>query len=577
MRRSGIATTAANRRPANADLGRILMPSAIGLWRGAGLDYYTPQQVENILRYGLSGDLIGQWELFDAMEDTWPRLAKNLSEIKRAVTAMKWTVTPWAEDDDAPTPEAEARAKLVSHVLWRMTPDPADDERDFTGLIYDILDAWGKGLSVEELIWEERESVSVGDHFALRAAKWVHPQYYGFGQDGRLGLRSDGTMAPWISANPNSTIEFPPRKFLVGASKGRTAHMSAVAMLRPLAWWWAATNFGASWLLNYAQIFGIPLRWANYSPSASEQTIVKLGEALSQMGSAGYVMMPEGTALQIVEASKTAGTSPQEAILDRADKYCDLLVLGQTLTTDAADRGTQALGSVHERVRGDVLTAAADWASGIVNQQLIPAILELNYGDCDLAPEISAEPVRVQDAMANAQRDAVLLGAGIKLPLKWAYDRHEIPLPKEGEEVIGGPVAVPGTDDPAKTPKDASDEPRGMRTPPDPQKTTAEEPPRARIDSDKTAADAAAGSEPDPAEKIAAKRAEVLGKAYRGAMAPFRAAILASSGPDDAMKRLRSVYLDWPVERLAAEIESAFQLCAAAGVADMRRGGSMAQ
>lgn len=439
---SGLSLAAAAQRhgPASgprAALRQIIRPEAQARWRGTTVGYYTPQMVDLVLRSALMGDLASQWELFDLMEDTWPRLAKNLGEIKRAVAAMQWQVTAWSEEGESPSAAAEERARLVSHCLWRMRPVPEADERNFTGLVYDLLDAWGKGISVNELIWEERQTRGHGRIFGIRGTRWVHPQHYALGSDGLLGLRMEAGPAAAVSTRLPEVEPFPPYKFVVGVAKARTAHFCGAALLRPLAWWWASANFAAQWLLNYAQLFGVPMRWANYAPGTDESVIEKINEALAEMGSAAWASFPEGTTLQTHEGSKTHGTSPQEGILDRADRQCDLLVLGQTLTSDATSHGTQALGTVHERVRGDVLSSAADWAGMVLSEQLVPAVLELNYGDAEEAPEIRAQPVREEDRMGNAQRDEILLRSGVPMPRDWFYQRHEIPLPKPGEETIG--------------------------------------------------------------------------------------------------------------------------------------------
>ena len=424
-------------------LSQIIRPEATQRWRGSTVGMMTPDRVDWVLRGALAGDMRTQWELFDLMEETWPRLAKNLLEIKRAVASMTWTVEPWAEDNESPSESAEERAGLVSHCLWKMRPDQAADERNFNGLIHDILDAWGKGISVNELIWEERDTREHGRIFGIRGTTWVHPDFYAIGRDGLLGLRTGVSPAPGVTASGPVVEPFPPYKFIVTISKARTTHFCGAALLRPLAWWWASANFSAQWLLNYAQLFGVPIRWANYPEGAADEVISKVNEHLANMGSSAWASFPEGTTLQLHEGNKTHSSSPQEGILDRADKQCDLLILGQTLTSDASDRGTQALGTVHERIRGDVLSAATDWVGMVLTEQLVPAILELNYGDTEESPEIRGYPIRVEDKLANAQRDAVLLGQGVVMPKEWFYERHDIPLPKEGEEVIGKPPGQP--------------------------------------------------------------------------------------------------------------------------------------
>lgn len=419
-------------------LDQIIRPEAQMRWLTPRLAQITPDYIENLLRGALGGGHVHQWELFDLMEDTWPRLAKNLNEVKRAVSRLDWKVDPWSEDDAAPTPEAEERAKFVSNAIWRMRPATDRDENAFEGTVYDLLDAWGKGTSLLEILWNGEEN-----QIMPRATVWVHPTNYAWHQEGWLGLRLHPDVGNGIfrtgSSYASELIPLPEDKFLVALCKARTAHASAAALLRPLAWWWCASNFSASWLLNFAQIFGLPIRWATYDTS-QPGILSRISAMLENMGSTAWAAFPQGTTLELKEASKSGGgaDSPQGNLLDRADKQCDLLILGQTLTTDVGSSGSLALGEVHSDVRSDIILAAADFIAGILNRQLIPSILRLNYGDDNEAPEICAGPNKIEDARANAERDQLLIAAGIEIPKAWFYERHNIPLPQPGEETIKG-------------------------------------------------------------------------------------------------------------------------------------------
>jgi phage gp29-like protein len=71
----------------------------------------------------------------------------------------------------------------------------------------------------------------------------------------------------------------------------------------------------------------------------------------------------------------------------------------------------------------------------------------------------------------------------------------------------------------------------------------------------------------DPVDAALAPRVEALSAAYRGAMAPFRQAILASASRADCLHRLQALYPDWSPTRLTAEMETALQIAAASGAA----------
>jgi phage gp29-like protein len=425
-------------------LDRIIRPEASMRWLVPSVASVTPAYIELILRGAVAGNQLQQWELFDLMEDTWPRLSKNLNEVKRAVQSREWKIKPWADEDEPPTPEAEEKSNFVADAIWNMRPAPDSDENAYLGTIYDILDAWSKGTSVLEIEWEAADGGIVP-----RATSWVHPMYYGWSQEGYIGLQvgnldagSSGTGILPVSRvfTSRSTIErFPENKFLIAINRAKSGHPLSGALLRPLAFWWCAANFSAEWLLNFAQIFGLPIRWANYATGSSNELVNQICAMLENMGSAGWAAFPAGTTIDLKEASKNGQDNPQSGVLDRADRQCDLIVLGQTLTTDVGQggSGSRALGQVHEGVRSEVIQAAATFAENVINTQLIPAILRLNYGDDSDAPEMCAEEEKIEDVKANAERDAILMPF-IPMPKTWFYKRHDIPLPQPGEETIGG-------------------------------------------------------------------------------------------------------------------------------------------
>ena len=454
----------------STSLAKILRPQAAYRWLLPQLAAITPQYIEMVLRGAMAGNHVQAWELFDLMEDSSPRLMKNLNEVKRAVVAMDWPLAVYQDEDSPPTPEAKAKMKLVSAALRTMRPQADADENAFSGMVYDILDAWAKGQSVQEVDWEVRPINGFPRPVICpRSSYWVHPTCVSWSMDGRLGLRLElfptsnnpsihqsnnpYTLTPgvWQTTSsqpmPSGVATFPPDKFLISICKAKSGTALGGALLRPLAWWWCCANFSADWLLNLAQVFGLPFRWANYDPTAPQHTVDAICNMLQNLGSNGWAAFPAGVDMKFLEAGKAGGANPSGDLLDRAEKQMDLLILGQTLTSDTGGSGqgggSLALGQVHAGVKGEIIQAAGNFAAGVINSQLIPSILRLNFGDADEAPEFKPVPKKPEDAMANAQRDQILLAAGMAMPRGWVYKRHGIPVPAAGEETIGGAPPPP--------------------------------------------------------------------------------------------------------------------------------------
>ncbi len=228
----------------------------------------------------------------------------------------------------------------------------------------------------------------------------------------------DGDLRVGLADDTQQTLTpFPADRFLVAKCKTKSGSVLGGALLRPLVWWWCAANFSADWLLNFAQVFGLPLRWANYDATAPQETVDRICAMLQNMGNASWGAFPNGTTLEVkAEGQKSGADTPQGDMLDRADKQCDLLVLGQTLTTDTGGMGhgggSHALGRVHADVRASIIDAAAKFAAGVIEQQLIPSILRLNYGDTDEAPTLTFQERTEDDLTARAQWIATLASAG---------------------------------------------------------------------------------------------------------------------------------------------------------------------
>jgi hypothetical protein len=130
---------------------------------------------------------------------------------------------------------------------------------------------------------------------------------------------------------------------------------------------------------------------------------------------------------------------PQSHLMDVADRACDILLLGQTLTTDNTGTGSRALGEVHEGIRVEVIQSVASWVSSIITEQLIPAIVRMNFGavPAEDMPYAQITIPRAKDSKAAAERFKILVETGVKMPAKWVYEELEIPEPVDGEALFG--------------------------------------------------------------------------------------------------------------------------------------------
>lgn len=453
--------------PRLSTLGLSLRPSASARWMLPSVAAITPQYIEMTLRGALAGDHAQAAELFDLMLDTWPELAGVCHELVEGVLARKLVCEPYHNDDEEPSPEAVHRCQVASAALRRMQPDATADENDLSGTIRDLMAGWFTGQVVLEVNWgaadgegllHQLQDTRLGVITAPRSTYWVHPACVAWTPEGRLGLRLDrigpdlvnrkskivnGTASPRRSfsptpSRPSEILPFPPGKFLVGIHKSKAGPVLGGALLRPLAWWWCAANFSADWLLNLAQLFGIPFRWVNYDPTLPEPLKNELDAMMQNFGSSGWARFPSGTELKFLEAGQNGAHSPQDALLDRCDRYARMLILGQTLSgaQDASKGGGKAFGTVEADVKSQRVDAACQYIATVFNAQLVPVILRLNFGSPGDAPVVRFQHDTEGD-LADAQRDETLARAGLRIGVRYLRRKYGIPEPAAGEDTIG--------------------------------------------------------------------------------------------------------------------------------------------
>ena len=449
---------------AQAPMNLIIRPSARDRWTSSLISQYTPQYVENICRGAMAGNLNSQWLMFDLMEQTWPRLSKNLNELKNAVNDLEWNVVPFALKGQKPTPEAQRRARIIEYVIWNMNPDVTANENDFEDTVYDVLDALGKSIAVLEMdIPAEPVQVDLGAGveriFPVKATRWVHPRYYGYPN---YPVTADTLMlnAKEVKfSNPDAVIKddngamwtpFPPDQFIISIIKQKSGHPINSGMLRILCFFWAAQNFTWEWFLNFSQIYGQPLRWATYDQNALQETITLVETLLRDMGSSGYAAFPAGTDLKLLEAMKGGGENPQKVLIDAADTICDLVVLNESMSSQHGGTSNKAGGSlaaagVGKTKRDERVHAVAGSAAKTLTQQFIKPICRLNFGDDSQCPYLEAAAKNQKDGVAVATKYSTLLKIpGVRVSQEQFYTDNDLVQPGEADAVFVGAATPTG-------------------------------------------------------------------------------------------------------------------------------------
>jgi len=412
--RKGIAPIHANYRVQETDLQNL-----------------TPDQVKFILRNVRNGQLEDQDRLFRLMVDTWPRLRKALNEVAGSVAKLELQVEPAIEEGaEEPTERAKQLHEVVSKALDCYSPRPGYWELDQGGAIRALVDAYVKGVSVLEIVWKATEGI-----IAPRCYSPVPARYIAFPSS---SLEIDRLMLSPEGVTMSQLEDFPPNRFIIGMWQQGGLHPIHAGNMRALSKYWLASVYGLGWLMQYSQLFGIP--WRHVETDGSDEAMTNAETMLDELGASGWAVTGPGIELNLHDGvSGGADTMPQSHMMDVADRACDILLLGQTLTTDNTGTGSRALGDVHQSVRADILDSVASWVASTLTDQLVPAIVAHNFGavPSQEMPTIKLTIPVPKDSKTNAETLAILVGAGVKMPKKWVYEHLDIPMPNQDDAIFG--------------------------------------------------------------------------------------------------------------------------------------------
>jgi hypothetical protein len=254
-------------------------------------------------------------------------------------------------------------------------------------------------------------------------------------------------------------VDFPPYQFLQGIYRSHANFAVFTAPMRSLTGWWMGAQFGLQWLMTYAQICGIPQRIAYYEPG-DDKVYAELVSMMRASASASWGVYPKGTQIEFQTAGGSESANPQERLIELADKMCDIVLLGQTLTTEVHESGSRALGTVHKSVWEEKTEAAAYYVSRIINSDLVPGIIEFNYGNTDELPILEPVVESNIDLVQMANAFSTLFGAGqngMKIPItkEELYRRLEFTQPDPDADLydpLGGQTAAATPSSPARQP-----------------------------------------------------------------------------------------------------------------------------
>ena len=543
----------------------------------------TPAKLASIMQRAEQGDLVGQAELADDMEERDAHLYAELGKRRGAITALAWSI----EEPDKATPEEEKLTEQVRDWVGMITAHIDGVDGGMEVLLQAMTGAVLQGFAPVELVWQLQtdsagRQVRVPD-CTLQPQRWFTTS----GDRRRLVLRSETQLLKPASALEPAVMgeELRPLAWLMHVHPARNGYLARQSLARVLFWPYLFKNYAVRDLAEFLEIYGLPLRLGKYPAGAGDAEKLALLRAVTEIGHNAAGIIPQGMALEFEAAA--AGTEvPFAAMWDRMDAAESKAILGQTLTASEGQHGTQALGNVHNDVRMDIREADARLYERSFTAQVIAPLVALNVPGANprRLPRLSLDTGEPEDLEVYANNLPKLAKAGLKIGVKWTHDKLRIPMAEEGEETLqaaepppalGGAGGVPGAVGgaaPGAAPGTAAQPPKPGDKPADKTADTAADKAKAKAAALATELPTSA-AQPDLIDDLVAEQAgqwqPLLGPMVEPLLAEIDKALAAGENLQSFAARLPELIPKLDAQPITAAIAQAAFAARLAGEADL--------
>lgn len=413
---------------------RVAQPTLTG-WRRAQqwasvVSALDPARLRSILRSVASGAWTPDFlELAEEIEERDLHFRGVLQQRRLAVAGAPIGVV--AASDEA------ADVEIADDVRERVVQGAG-----FHDMVLDLLDALAKGLACVEVVWSAASGRWQPASYHRVDPRWlvmsdvdgstpllVRDRAADVQTSARAAVGGGWSQAP---ADPLA-----PGKFIVHTHRGKSGIPLRGGLAFSVASMYVLKSAAVRDWWSYSELFGIPTRIGRYGPTATDDDIRTLEDAISALASDAGCSIPEGMEIDLHMPSGSGSSSGPpmfQMMVDWVDRQVSKAVVGQTMTADDGSSRSQA--EVHADVRDDIVRDDARHVCGTLSDQLVAWYCALNY------PPRPAGPPRIELPQPPEAIDLPSIvqaaTAGLRVPAAWLYERLGIPPPADGDEVLAG-------------------------------------------------------------------------------------------------------------------------------------------
>jgi len=222
-------------------------------------------------------------------------------------------------------------------------------------------------------------------------------------------------------------------------------------------------NTTADWA-QFSEVFGMPVREYIYETDDDEARHRCIEDAQNTGSLAVLIHSTESKVNLLESGNKTGSAELYEKLCERCNSEMSKLILGNTLTTESSQSGTQALGTVHKKVEDKVAQSDRRYILDVLNYEMTDIFLAMGI-NTEGGEFCFVEPKDVD--MAAKANILTQLRTTFNLPISddYLYEEFGVKKPKNYKDLKAKQEQAPEPQQlPSPAKEDLEDEP-GNATP----------------------------------------------------------------------------------------------------------------
>ncbi len=397
----------------------------------------TPERVARIFSLADQGYTYDLFDMYDQVE-TDPHVTAVLGRRRDAVTGRKLEIMAGGKGH-----VAEEAADLCRELVIG-DDQGVDGIADWPSALFNMTDAIGKAVSLNQIAWQVRGGVFVPGALV----RWPQRELIlGFQPDISMMLGNDPDQIR-IRTRDNLAWGEPldPRwNWIVHIQKCWTTHLSRAALMKSITWFWLFKRFSFRDWCIFLERYGMPMRVGKYHKDASQAERDGLLKSVLELGRDAACIMPQQSTIELLQSTLAAATAePHERMKDACNDEISRACWGNSMSADQGERGARSAKEAYSADERCITDKDCRNLAETIRRELFTPCVRLNLGDNVPIPKCQLIAGISQNMKERAEVDKILV-SDIHLPLskKQMYEVYERAEPEGDDDRLEAPKPAP--------------------------------------------------------------------------------------------------------------------------------------